>query len=101
MELKLVKQSLAALMAAAAFILADVRATAANLEGIVQGAGQPIAGATVTLLAAGTGAPTQLAQGKADDSGAFSLTYGDAPADSTLYVIAKGALRRPSGAGSG
>ena len=90
MKLKLAKHSLAPLVAAAAFILADVWATAANLEGTVQGAGQPIAGATVTLFAAGTGSPTQLAQGKADDSGAFNLSYGDTPADSILYVIAKG-----------
>jgi hypothetical protein len=90
MKLKLIKHSLAALVAAAAFILADVRARAADLAGNVQGAGSPIAGSTVTLFAAGTSAPTQLAQGKADDSGAFNLTYGDAPADSILYVTAKG-----------
>src|SRR5208282_5053102 len=55
-----------------------------------QGAGQPIAGATVTLYAAGAGAPTQLAQGKSDDSGAFTLAVDSAPADSVLYVVAKG-----------
>ena len=52
-------------------------------------AGQPIAGATVTLYAAATGTPTQLAQGKADDAGAFTLSYGDTPAGSILYVVAK------------
>ena len=31
-----------------------------------------------------------MAQGKADDSGAFTLTYGDASAEGVLYVIAKG-----------
>ena len=46
---------------------------AAELAGNVQGAGLPIAGSTVTLYAAGTGAPTQLAQGKTDDNGAFKL----------------------------
>ena len=47
-------------------------------------------GSTVTLYAAGTGAPAQLAQGKSDERGAFNLTYGDAPADSVLYLVAKG-----------
>ena len=65
-------------------------ARAADLAGSVQGAAKPIAGATVTLYAAGTGAPTQLAQAKTDDQGVFKLTYGEAPADSVLYVIAKG-----------
>jgi DNA-binding beta-propeller fold protein YncE len=44
----------------------------------------------VTLYAAGSGAPTQLAQAKTDDQGAFKLTYADAPTDSVLYVIARG-----------
>ena len=65
-------------------------AQAADLAGSVQGAAKPIAGATVTLYAAGTGAPTQLAQAKTDDQGAFKLTYGETPADSVLYVIARG-----------
>ena len=44
----------------------------------------------MTLYAAGSGAPTQLAQGKTDDNGAFKLDVGQAPADSVLYVVAKG-----------
>ena len=44
----------------------------------------------MTLFAAGASAPTQLAQAKTDDQGAFHLTYGAAPVDSVLYVIAKG-----------
>ena len=69
---------------------AQVRAMAAELAGNVLGAGLPIADSTVTLYAASTGAPTQLAQGNTDDSGTFTLTYSDAPADSVLYVVAKG-----------
>src|SRR5271165_26837 len=65
---------------------AQVRAMAAELAGNVQGASLPIAEATVTLYAASTGAPTQLAEGKTDDSGTFALTYADAPVDSVLYV---------------
>ena len=82
--------SLTALLAVGVLSLASISAPAAELAGTVQGAKRPITGSTVTLFAAGTGAPKQLAQGKSDDSGAFSLTYGDAPADSVLYVIAKG-----------
>ena len=69
---------------------AQVRAKASDLAGTVQGAGLPIAGSTVTLYAAGTGAPTQLAQGKTDENGAFKLAVDQAPADSILYVVAKG-----------
>ena len=69
---------------------AQVRAMAADLAGNVQGAGLPIAGSTVTLYAASTGAPTQLAQGKTDDNGAFNLNVDQTPADSVLYLVAKG-----------
>jgi hypothetical protein len=71
-------------------VLAQVRAMAADLAGNVQGAGLPIAGSTVTLYAAGTGASTQLAQGKTDDNGAFDLNVDQPPADSVLYLVAKG-----------
>jgi hypothetical protein len=70
--------------------LAQVRAMAADLAGTVQGAGLPIAGSTVTLYAAGTGAPTQLAQGKTGDNGAFKLDVDQTPPDSVLYLVAKG-----------
>jgi len=68
----------------------QVRAIAADLAGTVQGAGLPIAGSTVMLYAAATGAPTQVAQGKTDDSGAFKLDVDQTPADSVLYLVAKG-----------
>jgi hypothetical protein len=77
-----------ALVGVLAFTTTTVRA--ADLAGSVQGAAKPISGAAVTLYAAGTGAPTQLAQAKTDDQGAFTLTYGKVAADSVLYVIAKG-----------
>ena len=79
---------LAVLACAAAFTSTVARA--ADLAGSVQCAGKPVAGSTVTLFAAGTGAPSQLAQGKTDDEGAFKLTFTDAPADTVRYVIAKG-----------
>ena len=63
---------------------------AADIAGVVQGAGNPIAGAVVTLYAAGEGAPTQLAQAKTDADGSFKLAFADAPGDSVLYLVAKG-----------
>ena len=36
------------------------------------------------------GAPTQLAQGKTDEDGAFKLTVDQTPGDSVLYLVAKG-----------
>jgi streptogramin lyase len=77
-----------ALMCALAFATGIARA--ADLAGAVQGAAGPVAGATVTLYAAGTGAPTRLAQVNTDGQGAFKLTYSESPADSVLYVIARG-----------
>ena len=70
--------------------LAATTARSADLSGSVQGANQPIVGSTVTVYAAGTGTPTQLAQGKTDDNGAFKLDVGQGPADSVFYVVAKG-----------
>jgi hypothetical protein len=64
-------------------------ARAAELSGNVQGAGGSIAGSTVTLYAAGTGAPTQLAQGKTDDNGVFRLDAGPTPADSVLSLCGR------------
>src|SRR5437667_4336299 len=84
------KQNLLACALLCALAFATSIARAADLAGSVQGAAKPIAGATVTLYAAGTRAPTQLAHAKTDEQGAFKLTYADVPVDSVLYVIAKG-----------
>jgi hypothetical protein len=77
-------------LGAAMFLCTATPSVAANLSGAVQLAHSPVTGSTVTLYAAGTGAPTQLAQATTDDQGAFTLTGADAPADSIYYVIAKG-----------
>jgi hypothetical protein len=89
MKIKLQPNLLAAaLVGALAFT--SILARAADLSGSVQGAGSPIAGATVTVYAASASAPTQLAQGKTDDNGAFNLAIDSAPANSVIYVVAKG-----------
>ena len=65
-------------------------AAADTLNGKVLGGGQPIANSTVTLWAAGAGAPTQLGQTRTGVDGSFTLSSTDAPKDTTLYLIAKG-----------
>ena len=85
-------RGLALLAAVAAFLIADVQTIAAEVAGKVQGAGSPIAESTVTLYAASTGAPQQLAQGQTDANGAFKLSAKPAPAESVLYVIARGGI---------
>jgi hypothetical protein len=77
-------------LAFALTVLTAFTAHAANLGGSVQVAGKPVAGATVTLFAAGPGAPAKLAEGNTDDKGAFKLTAKAAPKDTVLYVVAKG-----------
>lgn len=84
------KEYFFALIATGIAALAHISGLAAELVGTVQGARQPIVGSTVTLFAAGSDAPKQLAQGMTGDDGAFALSYGDAPADSVLYIVARG-----------
>ena len=98
MKTKLIKQSLTALVAVGVISLANISALAADIAGNVQGAGSPIAGSTVTLYAAGTGAPQQLAQGKTDGSGAFKLNATQAPKDSVLYLVTKGGTPKAAAA---
>src|SRR5262245_62858248 len=65
-----------------------------RFAGRVQGAGNSIAGSTVTLYAAGDGKPTQLAQGKSGEDGTFTLDVGadklKGTADQVLYLVARG-----------
>ena len=84
------QQKLLAAALVGAFVFTALHTHAADLSGSVQGAGQPIAGSTVTIYAAGSGAPTQLAQGKTDDNGAFDLDVSPPSAESVIYVVAKG-----------
>ena len=90
MKIQIIKFTVTAITAAVALLSANLPATAVDLSGNVLGAGSPIAESTVTLYAAGPDAPQELAQGKTDADGAFKLSAKPAPAESVLYVIAKG-----------
>ena len=61
-----------------------------KIEGRVILAGNRVAGASVTLYAAGEGTPTQVARCKTDAEGRFELDATSAPKDTVLYVVAKG-----------
>ncbi len=84
------KQNLISAALVGALVFTTALAHAAGLSGSVQGAGSPIAGATVTVYAAGTGAPTQLAQGRTDDNGTFNLDVSQPSAENVVYIVAKG-----------
>jgi hypothetical protein len=102
MKAKFLKHGLVTLTAVAAIILASGCSTCCDnkgatnmrssgeIEGHVLIAGKPVTGATVTLFAAGEGAPTQLAQGKTDAEGEFDLDAKSAPKDSVVYLVAEG-----------
>jgi hypothetical protein len=72
-------------------LTAGPASAAGSLEGQVLGAGAPIANSTVTLWAAGVGAPSQLAQTQTSGDGQYQMTVqlptGD---DSVLYLVARG-----------
>ena len=62
-----------------------------RIEGQVQAGGGPIAKATVTLWAAGPGAPQKLVETQTKDDGSFDLdSAGGNDETGVLYLIAKG-----------
>ena len=65
-------------------------AAAQSLNGKVLGGGQPITNSTVTLWAAGEGAPQQLGQARTGADGGFTLNSTGRAGAATLYLIAKG-----------
>ena len=79
-----VKLTLAALAISGMFLA--TRAFAADIKGQVMGGGAPIAQSTVTLWAASSDAPKQLAQTKTDNEGRFEIRGAAAPADASLYL---------------
>src|SRR5215469_3450055 len=66
-------------------------AAAVHVEGQVQAGGGPLANSTVTLWAASTADPRQLAQTRTDSDGRFQIDSQETiSADGILYLIAKG-----------
>jgi len=76
---------------ALASTLFSVPAFAIDLKGQVLGGGQPIGNSTVTLWAAGAGAPALLGQTRSGADGSFTLNSTDpADKDAILYLTANG-----------
>ncbi len=90
-----VKLTLAALAISGMFLA--TRAFAAEIKGQVMGGGAPIAQSTVTLWAASSDAPKQLAQTKTDNEGRFEIRGATEQADASLYLVATGG--KPGGKG--
>ncbi len=90
------KLTLAALAISGMFLA--TRAFAADIKGQVMGGGAPIAQSTVTLWAASSDAPKQLAQTKTDANGNF-LVHGTAAPDASLYLVATGGVPAANKAG--
>jgi hypothetical protein len=65
-----------------------------QLEGQVLVAGEPVAGATVTLWAARADAPAQLAQAQTGADGRFALNAPPAAGNGAVYLVAKGGSAR-------
>jgi DNA-binding beta-propeller fold protein YncE len=82
---------------AAIGMLASAPALAAEIRGQVLGAGASIVGSTVTLWAAGAGAPMQLAQTQSGADGRFALNADSQGAD--VYIVAAGGRPAASAAG--
>src|SRR5580698_9068948 len=81
----------AALALYAILSVAPSTSAANTIEGQVLSGGAPIAKSTVTLWAASTDAPKQLAQTQTGDDGRFTLSPSAAGGDgSVLYIVAKG-----------
>jgi hypothetical protein len=86
---------------AVATVLGARSARAQHIDGVVQGGGGPIATATVTLWAAGQGAPRQLGETSTRDDGGFALRgVPQTAAGEVLYLVARGGQPQVGG-GSG
>ena len=69
----------------------QITASPDNIRCKVEGGGGPIAKATVTLWAAGPGAPQKLAETQTKDDGSFDLaSAGGKDQAGVLYLIVKG-----------
>ena len=80
-----------AIVALCGFFLAG-QAFAADIKGQVMGGGAPIAQSTVTLWAASSGTPKQLAQTKTDNEWQLFECVAAAAAEASLYLVATGGV---------
>jgi len=83
------KLTLAGLLMAA--LVVSEAASAADIQGQVQGGGAPIAQSTVILMQASAGEPKHLAQTKTDANGNFAI-HGTGAPGSSLYLVASGGV---------
>ena len=84
------KKPMLAALAVAGLALTGPALAADSIQGRVLGAGIPISNSTVTLYAAGAGAPRQIAQAQSGMDGQFTLSGVGPAGDNVLYLIAKG-----------
>src|SRR5215470_1452729 len=89
---KIGKNYIAAMLLASGLLGSTcIPAAAVSIDGQVQAGGGAVVGSTVTLWAASTGEPRQLAQARTGADGRFSLrTDGSPGSDTSLYVVANG-----------
>ncbi|HUL42717.1 MAG TPA: hypothetical protein VLV32_12575, partial [Burkholderiales bacterium] len=82
--------SAAGLAVLSLMLVAPAFAADSLVKGRVLGGGAPIANSTVTLWAASSGAPKELAQARTGADGRFTITAPDAVAPATsLYLVAQ------------
>ncbi|MGW0513790.1 NHL repeat-containing protein [Streptomyces olivaceoviridis] len=85
--LRLASATVAAACAALTLPASALGAAPASLQGTVTGAGKPLQGSQVTLMAGSRSGATRLGQATTDAHGSFRITYTK-PADGVLYVEA-------------
>ena len=93
--LKVHKTQIAMMLLAAGLIgyACGSASAAVRIEGQVQAGGSPLASSTITLWAASSGEPEQLAQTKSGSDGRFELRTAETrEKDIFLYLIAKGGI---------
>ncbi len=83
------RTSLGTLFVAGGLSFAGEALAAQSMKGQVLGGGAPIAGSTVTLWAASSGAPKELLQARTDVDGRFTMNVPDAGGATSLYLVAQ------------
>jgi len=97
---RIIRQTVICVATSLAATLLSVSAFAADyIEGRVEGGGQPVARADVTLWMAGPGAPRKLAETRTRDDGGFDLRIArEGVGEGVLYLIAEGGAAKTGAA---